>query len=394
VRLAPLLVAVFALLTAGCGGGDTESATTPTPTPKPKPGPVPTSFVVGAVEDAAKAGEADAKMELARRAGFSAIVLSAVWMPPLEAPPRTELASLRAAVAAAARAGIRPIVAVYSFSAATPTSPAARAQFAAYAASIPRTLPEVRDVIVGNEPNLNLFWLPQFGADGSDVAAESYLALLATSYDAIKKVSEGVSVIGCALSARGSDDPGAGRPTHSPTRFIQDLGAAYRASGRTTPVMDMFSLHPYPENSSIPPTFAHPQSTSIGLADYDKLVALLGDAFDGTAQAGSSLPIAYGEYGLQTVIPAAKRGAYTGSEQPTIRPIDEQRQADAYVNAIAIAACQPTVRMLFFFHVSDEPQLERLQTGVYHADDTPKSSLAPVAQAAREAANGRSRCGG
>ena len=111
-------------------------------------------------------------------------------------------------------------------------------------------------------------------------------------------------MIGCALSARGSDDPGAGRPTHSPTRFIQDLGAAYRASRRTTPVMDMFSLHPYPENSSIPPTFAHPQSTSIGLADYDKLVALLGDAFDGTAQAGSSLPIVYGEYGLQTVIPA------------------------------------------------------------------------------------------
>ena len=64
------------------------------------------------------------------------------------------------------------------------------------------------------------------------------------------------------------------------------------------------------------------------------------------------------------------------------------------MNAIAIAACQPTVRMLFFFHVSDEPQLERLQTGVYHADDTPKSSLAPVAQAAREATNGRSRCGG
>ena len=47
---------------------------------------------------------------------------------------------------------------------------------------------------------------------------------------------------------------------------------ASRASGRATPVMDMFSIHPYPENSSIPPGFAHPNTTSIGLADYDKLI--------------------------------------------------------------------------------------------------------------------------
>ena len=38
--------------------------------------------------------------------------------------------------------------------------------------------------------------------------------------------------------------------------------------------------------------------------------------------------------------------------------------------------------MLLFFHVSDEPQLERLQTGVFYADDTPKSSLEPIAHAA------------
>jgi len=48
--------------------------------------------------------------------------------------------------------------------------------------------------------------------------------------------------------------------------------------------------------------------------------------------------------------------------------------------------------MLLFFHVSDEPQLERFQTGVYYADDTPKSSLQPVAQAARAAATGRVKC--
>ena len=98
----------------------------------------PDTFVVGAVEDAAKSGPADAKMLLARQAGYRAIVLSAVWTPPLEAPPAAELAALENAVIAAATNGIRPIVAVYSFSSVTPTTPEARAQFAAYAASIPR----------------------------------------------------------------------------------------------------------------------------------------------------------------------------------------------------------------------------------------------------------------
>jgi len=370
-----LLVCAAALTLAGCGGGESHPR-----------------LVVGAVDDGAKYGDADAKIELARRARYRAIVLSSVWTPPLTAPTPGEVAALRAAVASASAAGIRPIVAVYSFSRVTPISAVARGQFASYAAALARALPDVRDVIVGNEPNLNLFWMPQFAPDGSDAAAVSYLALLAESYDAIKAVSEDVNVIGGSLSARGSDDPAATRQTHSPTTFIRDLGAAYRASGRADPVMDMFSLHPYPENSSIPPEFQHPQSSAIGLADYDKLVALLGEAFDGTGQAGSTLPIVYGEYGLQTTIPPSKSGAYSGTEPAPTKPIDEETQGAAYVSAIRMVACQPTARMLLFFHVSDEPELDRLQTGVYYADDTPKASLERVAAAARAAMSGRIKC--
>ena len=93
--------------------------------------------------------------------------------------------------------------------------------------------------------------------------------------------------------------------------------ASYAAALARDPVMDMFSLHPCPENSSIPPDFQHPRSTAIGLADYDKLVALLGEAFEGTGQPGRSLPIVYGEYGLQTTIPSDKSGAYSGTEPVT-----------------------------------------------------------------------------
>ena len=49
--------------------------------------------------------------------------------------------------------------------------------FAAYLTVLKQQLPRVKDVIVGNEPNLNRFWLPQFNADGTDAAAASaYLA--------------------------------------------------------------------------------------------------------------------------------------------------------------------------------------------------------------------------
>ena len=139
----------------------------------------PPPLVVGAVEDAAKNGDPEAAMALARRAGFGAIALSATWTPPASTIDEPQLGQLRGAARAAAAAGIRPIVSVYSFSGMTPLTDEARGQFASFAASIPRAIPEVRDVVVGNEPNLNLFWMPQFADDGSDAAAPAYLALLA-----------------------------------------------------------------------------------------------------------------------------------------------------------------------------------------------------------------------
>ena len=61
-----------------------------------------------------------------------------------------------------------------------------------------------------------------------------------------------------------------------------------------------------------------------------KLVALLGTAFDGTAQHGTSLPILYDEFGIETTVPAAKASLYTGTEPATTRPVDEATQAQMY----------------------------------------------------------------
>jgi hypothetical protein len=241
---------------------------------------------------------------------------------------------------------------------------------------------------IGNEPNSGVFWLPQFGAGGSDVAAAAYYQLLSETDAVLRRFDPGLTVIGGSLASRGSDRPGLGIPSHSPTRFIEDLGAAFRASGASTPPMDMFSLHPYPPNSSVPPSVGHPGSTTIGIADYDKLVALLRGAF------GAPLPIVYGEYGINTLIPPPERHLYTGRRAPTIDPVSAATQGADYVEAIRLAACQPLVRMLLFFHVTDEASLTGLQSGLYYPNNRPKPSLAEVARWARDAASGAIRCGG
>jgi len=348
------------LLVAGCGGSHRV-------------------FSVGAVEDAAKfAPDPRAQMKLARDANLDTIALSAVWHRGADAA--ADLPPLRRAVDAAVAEDVHPILSVYQLSSNTPGDAASRAAFAAYAAALARALPDVRQVIVGNEPNLNLFWQPQFSADGGDAAAVAYEALLAQTYDALKAVDSGLEVIGGALAPHGGDRPASSRPTHSPTRFLLDLGAAYRASGRSKPIMDAFSIHVYGESARVPPTLEHPHTTSVGIADYGKLVQLLGRAFGGTAQAGKSLPIVYGEYGVETAIPPAKRALYTGHE--VVPVVDEETQAHYYVRAIGLAACQPTVELLLLFHVVDESRLQGLQSGTRYADGSPKSSYGPVRDAA------------
>ena len=367
-------LALAAGVLAGCGGGGGEGR----------------ALLVGTVDDVVRSpdpGTAGALLDEVVDAGFGAIAVASFWEPGLERPAAEELAVLRTVGAEAGERGLRLFVKVYHRgSATTPLDDGARAAFAAYAAAVVREVAEVGDLIVGNEPNLNRFWLPQFGPDGESAAPAAYLRLLAETYDAAKRERD-VRVWGGATSPRGGDNPGGARPTHSPTRFVEELGAAYRASGRDEPVLDGWVHHPYPETSATPIDLPHPRNTIIGLADYGKLVQLLGEAFDGTAQRGSDLPIVYGELGIETGVPEEAAGAYTGAEPA--RTVSPQEQAAAYRRALELAACQPTVEGVLLFHVRDEPALEGWQSGVRYADGTPKPSLEEVREAATAARDGR-----
>jgi hypothetical protein len=357
--------AILAAVAVACGGLGESSA-----------GPRVTVGVWEYVVRDPNAAAAEDKMADATAAGFEAVIANSFWAPGQREPSPQEVAELRNAADAAEAADIRPLLIVQNVgSRTTPRTLELRAQFAAYAASVARQVPAYRDFIIGNEPNLNRFWLPQFGRNGANVAARDYLALLAASYDALKAVSEDIRVIGGALAPRGGDDPRSPRPTHSPTQFIRDVGRYYRESGRDEPVMDAFAHHPYLERSSIPPDFAHPRSTTIALADYDKLVDLLGEAFDGTAQPGADLPILYTEFGVQTRIPPSKIGVYTNqSTKAAADAVDEATQARYYQQAFELACSQQTVEGLYIFHIWDEPDLLGWQSGLYYADHTPKTS--------------------
>ncbi len=354
------------------------------------------SLVVGVAEDSPKQATvtaAKARVTMAQLAGVRQIRVTAQWRPGLTAPPDGELAALRNAADAGRLAGIRIVVTVYPFgSSVTPLTPQARAQFASFTAAVVRA--GFSEVIVGNEPNINRFWMPQFAADGSNAAATAFLPLLAEAYDAAKRADPKVVVWGLGVSPRGSDNPALARHTHSPTGFIRDLGTVYRASGRTTPIMDGLAIHPYGDNSSQgPKDSAHPNSTTIGIADYPKLVRLLGEAFDGTPQRGTSLPILYDEYGVETQIAADRASLYDGNEPDTTRPVDAATQARFYREAIEMTFCQPTVTGIFLFHLEDEKARAAWQSGLYDVAGRPRPAVETVRAAASAVRRGvAARC--
>ncbi len=327
-------------------------------------------LLVGAAENAvlgADPASVAAQLGLATRAGLAALRITAPWSPGQTAPDPALLAQLTTTAQQTAAAGIRLYLEVYPASAAVvPADDASRAAFASTVSALAVALPQVRDFVIGSQVNDPVFW-PQARATPG-----SYLALLAASYDALKGVNPGIQVIGGALNAQ-----------QAPATFVLSLGQAYRRSGRTTPVMDALAIQPSPASSAEPPETVHPTGATT-IADYPRLVANLKRAFDGTGQPGSTLPIVYDGYGVQTAVPAAKAALYSNVESGAV---PEAVQAASYATALQLASCQPNVSAFLFQHVVDERDLSGSQSGLYYPDLTAKSSF-PAVRAAVTAARG------
>ena len=171
-----------------------------------------TSVVFGAAEDRVRsqfAAESELEMGLLRLAGFKAVRVTTFWEPGLSEPTPHEAMVLANVHTAAELHGVRVYVSVYNAgSRTTPLTLTARKQFASYAAAVVAANPGFRDVIVGNEPNLNRFWMPQFALNGTGASAPAYLRLLAATSSRRKRVGEIVSRPVFGLSTpRGASAP-------------------------------------------------------------------------------------------------------------------------------------------------------------------------------------------
>ena len=285
--------------------------------------------------------------------------------------------------------GIRVVFHVFPISpTALSTSPDSAERFAEFLAKLATTYPGVRDFVVGNEPNQPRFLRPQFSRTGRGLAAAVYAGLLAKSYDALKDVDPGIRVIGLGLSGRGSDLPLApSNASTSPVRFLRDLGAAYRASGRTLPLMDELGLHLYPR-SDRDPVSAGDSWPRAGIVNLARIKQSFWDGFAGTGQptVEDGLKIRIDEIGWQAVVPAGRRGAYHGRE--TAAATSERAQADNYAKLIGIAACDRSISAVYLLHLRDDADLERYQSGVRRADGSARPAYTAVRTAAARAKRG------
>jgi hypothetical protein len=182
---------------------------------------------VGATDDTGKF-EADAGASFyAQMAalGLRHTVVTVRWQPsdPLALGERTRL---DLTVAAAREAGLRVVFATYPYPPREVEARLARPEaFGAWLAELARRYPDVRQFVVGNEPNQPAFWRPQY-SHTRQLSASTFGPFLAAGYDALEEVDPTIVVVGVGLSPRGNDRPAArSNVSTSPVRFLAALGA-------------------------------------------------------------------------------------------------------------------------------------------------------------------------
>ena len=248
--------------------------------------------------------------------------------------------------------------------------------FASYVGVLASIYPQVRQFVIGNQPNQPAFWRPQFDSTGANASAAAFGPYLAAAYDTLKSVDPEISVVGVGLSPRGNDRPDArNNISTSPVRFLRALGAWYRRSGRTKPLMDAFSFHPYPNEATDPLERGYSWPNA-GFVNLDRIKQALWDAFDGTAQPTTvdGLRLHLDEVGWQ--VDTSGRSGYQGLENVPVT--DELTQAAIYDQLIRQAACDPDVAEVSFFGFRDDGLRTGFQAALQRADGSARPAAAAV----------------
>lgn len=292
----------------------------------------------------------------------------------------TDKAFLDKAVPAATAKGIKPVIAIFPTKAKAAAEGLTPEQFAAYVDKVARQYPQVKEFVIGNEPNQPRYWQPQFNSDGTQASAAAYGPFLAAAYDALKAIDPDIIVSGIGLSPRGNDNPTVpSNVSTSPVRFLKALGEWYRKSGRTKPIMDRISFHPYP-NSNGDALLKGYQWPSVGVPNVDRLKQALWDAFNGTSQPTpeNGLKGDADESGWQ--VNTEGKPGYTGGENVPVT--DEANQAKIYGDMVRYFACDPFLAVLNFFgYYDDAPRDSGFQAGLRWVDGSARAAEQAVKDA-------------
>ncbi len=296
-----------------------------------------------------------------RDLGLDALRVTLDWRRGQTKPTRLQGVYLHR-MAGAIVLGQRVVLAVYGRPSQAPLTGAQREQYCGFLVHVLRRIPAIDDVVIWNEVNNPTFW---------QAGPEAYEALLARCWDRLHALRRRVNVIDSTA------------PHQDPASFLLRVGAAYRTSARTRPILDTFGHNVYPESPAEPPAAAHPGGPSIDQGDYARLIEVLTAAFGGTAQPLPGIgrtTVWYLEDGYQSAVPRSLAHAY-GGEENEHATISAEAQAANLRAAVELAYCQPLVGAFFNFELLDEHRLVGWQSGVLYANGLHKPAYAAYRQA-------------
>lgn len=235
-------------------------------------------------------------------------------------------------------------------------------------------------ISIGNEPNSETFVKDQISAPSA------YVRMLSDVYPIIQaKVAEinsnrpdqplKITVYGGELSA--DDDP---------IDFINSMAQAITDLGIKTKMLDVFTIHPYPQDPTAPldePT----KKGYFGLSQSLQLKTAVDYTF------GSNTPIMFSESGVESVIPATKFTLYSSQQSESVSSVIESVQADSYSKMLSFASCLPdSFKGFVFFLYQDDPQMDRYQSGLAYANGDTKTSYPKIKIAIQKARAGAFSC--
>ena len=259
------------------------------------------------------------------------------------------------------------------------------AAYADFAEAVARRYPRAVAFTIWNEPNHDVFLLPQWERDGGGwrpAAPHAYRAMVQAAVPRIKAVAPQALVLIGATASVGSaagDDRG---DRMAPLTFLRAMACV---DARLQPLQvpecedfrplpgDGWSHHPY--SLDLSPSQPDPRPENVRMGDLPRLTSLLARLHDAGRTRGA-LPLYLTESGYQTNPP-----------DPTwpVTPDDQARWLPA---AEQVARVQPDVRSVAQFLVRDLPERDGpdprsrwrdYQSGLRFADGRPKPAHAAFA---------------